>query len=251
MADTGAHPVVSSNHFIGGATFEKGRFLVDAEAYCKTYTGLQEYLFVSQFLKNSDFPEYFPGGGGGGGGEPAPAGQQPSVYVTGSGCAYGLDLLFRYKSRKYTSWLSFSLGRSIQNYSGINYGNNIPSPVDQPFQLSWTNMVSAGKWNFGTMTLWSAGKPYIDFSMGSSNQSMIRYYKRLPDYFRTDLSVNYSLAIRNARLKPGIALINIFNTHNYFDINTRKFDFASTSFSEVTLIQSQAFSINAFIHFTF
>ncbi len=175
----------------------------------------------------------------------------PSFYVTGTGRSYGMDLLLRYKGRKYTSWLSYSLGRSIQNYSVINFGNDIPAPTDQPYQLSWTNMLSAGKLNFGTITLLSSGRPYIDFSTSSINLPIVRNYKRLPDYFRSDFSINYNFSLHKAKFKTGLSFINIFNTQNYFDVNTRKFDFENTSFSETTLIQSQSFSINMFIHFVF
>lgn len=250
MADNTSHPVVSSIHYLAGVTFEKGRFLLDAEGYYKTYSGLQEYIFVSQYLKNSDFHEYFPGVNNLN--EPPPNNPpQPSFYITGNGKSYGIDILIKYKGKNYSSWLSCSTGRSIQNYQRINGGDDIPSLVDQPFQLSWTNMFTAGKWNIGTMTLWSAGKPYLSHSVVNSDQTILRVYNRLPDYFRTDLSVNYSLAIHGVQLKPGISLNNLFNTHNYFDITTRKFDFESTSFTGVTLIESQAFSINAFIHFVF
>ncbi|MDP4290115.1 MAG: TonB-dependent receptor, partial [Bacteroidota bacterium] len=61
LADDSLHPVEKSNHFILGSTFEKGHFLIDVEAYYKNFKGLQEYLYISQFLKNSDFPNYFPG----------------------------------------------------------------------------------------------------------------------------------------------------------------------------------------------
>lgn len=247
MADNKTHPAVSSVHYVGGMTFEKGKFLFDAEAYYKTYSGLQEYFFVSQYLKNSDFHEYFPQGGGPALVKPP----EPRFYITGTGRAYGLDLLLSYKMQRYTTWLSFSLGRSIRNFSEINNGNNIPSPVDQPFQLSWTNMYSTGRWNLGSMTLYSAGRPFIDFTRSTPDQTAVRDYKRLPDYFRTDLSVNYTLPLYNGKLKPGIALINVFNTQNFFDVNTKRFDFESTSFSEAILIRSQAFSINAFIHFLF
>ena len=248
MADNGAHPVVSSNHYIGGFTLEKGKILFDAEGYYKTYSGLQEYLFVSPFLKNSDFDRYFPREEGE---NPPPPAQQPSLLLTGTGHSYGVDLMLRYKGRMYTSWLSLTLGRSIQNYPAINSGDDIPSPVDQPFQLSWTNLVSRGRWNFSTMTLLSSGKPFFDKVKNNFGQPEYRIYKRLPDYFRSDLSVNYSFPVGKVMFKPGIALINLFNTHNFLDVNTRRFDFESGSFSEVNLIQSQAFSINAFIHFDF
>ena len=80
---------------------------------------------------------------------------------------------------------------------------------------------------------------------------LIREYRRLPDYFRSDISVNYNFNLRKAKFKTGLIFLNIFNTRNYFDINTRKFDFENSTFSETTLVQSQSFSINCFIHFVF
>jgi len=246
MADGKAHPAVASNHYIAGFTAEKGRFLLDAEVYYKTFTGIQEYVFLSQFLEHSDFPKYFPGSNTG---NPGPKDNKASFYVTGKGKSYGVDLFLKYKGRIYASWLSWSVGHSVQNYAEINAGSEIPAPADQPFQLSWTNLVSAGRWNFGTILLYSAGRPYIDYASGGNRLPIERNYKRLPTYFRSDVSINRNFSIGRATLKGGVALINIFNTQNYFDVNTRKFDFAHSAFSETTLIQSQPFTINMFIHF--
>jgi ferric enterobactin receptor len=246
LADDSLHPAISSDHFIAGFTAEKGRFLFDAEAYYKTFTGLQEYIFLSQYLKNSDFPNYFPKKG-----EKNNSYSSPSYYVTGAGQSYGIDLLMRYKSRIYTSWISFSLGRSLQHFKQINNNQEIPSTADQPYQMSWTNMLSLGKWNLGTITLMSSGKPYIDFAHSSAYPEIVRNYKRLPDYFRSDVSVNYNFSILKMKFKTGVTLYNIFNTQNYFDINNRKFDFENNSFSETTLIRSQSLSVNLFVHFIF
>jgi ferric enterobactin receptor len=247
LSDNELHPAVASNHFIFGMTAEKGRFLFDAEGYIKSFSGLQEYIYISQFLKNSDFPGVFPKKLE----QPEPDPSKPSFFITGTGRSYGIDLLLKYKSRIFTSWVSYSYGRSLHQYNYINYGNEIPAPNDQPHQFSWTNMLSAGKWNFGTITLFSSGRSYIDFTRGNSTLPLLRTYKRLPNYFRSDFSVNYNFSIRKAKFKTGATFINIFNTENYFDINTRKFDFENTSFSETTLIQSQSFSINLFVHFVF
>jgi ferric enterobactin receptor len=246
LADDSLHPAISSDHFIAGFTAEKGRFLFDVEAYFKTFTGLQEYIFLSQYLKNSDFPDYFPKKGDGN-----TLYASPSYYVTGAGQSYGVDLLLRYKSPVYTSWISFSLGRSLQHFRQINYNQEIPSPADQPYQLSWTNMLSLGKWNFGTITLLSSGKPYIDFTQSTGYPEIVRNYNRLPDYFRSDISANYNFSILKMKFKTGATIYNIFNTQNYFDINNRKFDFENNSFSETTLIRSQSLSVNLFIHFIF
>jgi ferric enterobactin receptor len=248
MADDKDHPAVASNHYVAGFTTEKGRFLFDAEVYYKTFTGIQEYVFVSQFLEHSDFPNYFPDNGTG---NPQPKDKKASFYVTGKGKSYGVDLLVRYKGQNFASWLSWSLGHSKQSFAEINSGGDVPAPTDQPFQLSWTNMYSTGNWNFGTILLYSAGRPYIDYATSSNHLPIERNYKRLPDYFRTDISVNRNFSVGKVKLKGGVAFINIFNTQNYFDVNTRKFDFENSSFSETTLVQSQPFSINMFIHFVF
>jgi ferric enterobactin receptor len=246
LADNTTHPEVTSTHVIAGFTYEKGRFMLDAEGYYKSYSGLQEYIFLSQYLKNSDFPNYFKK-------NPLPPDvSKPSYYITGTGRAFGTDLMLRYKAKNFTSWLSYSFGRSFQKFSAINYGKEIPGVNDQPYQLSWTNMLIAGKWNFGTVTLYSTGKPYIDFTKTNGITPPIeRVYKRLPDYFRSDFSVNYNISVKEARLKTGVTFLNIFNTQNYFDISTRRFDFSTTSFSETSVIQSQSFSVNLFLHFLF
>jgi ferric enterobactin receptor len=247
LAENSAHPEVTSNHLIAGFTIEKGNFLFDAEGYYKSFTGLQEYIYLSQYLEHTHFPDYFPNK------PPAPDKSRPSYYLTGTGRAYGIDLMLRFKAKSFTSWLSYSYGRSFQKFADINYGNEIPGVNDQPYQLSWTNMLVAGKWNFGTVTLYSTGKPYIDPKTKTNNFNLpiLRVYDRLPDYFRSDFSVNYNLSLKKARLKTGVTFLNIFNTQNYFDINTRKFDFTNTSFSATDIIQSQSFSVNLFLHFLF
>ena len=247
LADDYLHPAVNSNHFILGFTAEKGRFLLDAETYIKSYSGLQEYIFMSQFLKNSDFHDMFPKKLQ----PPEPDPSRPSYFLTGNGRSYGLDLMLKYESSRFTSWLSYSYGRSLHQFKDINFGEDIPAPTDLPHQFSWTNMVTAGKWNFGTITLLSSGRSYVDFTKGTNSLPLVRTYKRLPDYFRSDFSVNYNFSVRKAKFKTGATFINIFNTENYFDINTRRFDFENNSFSETTLTQSQAFSINLFVHFVF
>lgn len=245
LADQSSHPVLTSTHFILGSTYEFGKFLFDAEAYYKNYNGLQEYIYISQYIKNGDFSSYFPPKDG-----PAtnPI-QQPSYYVEGKGKSYGIDFFFRYKTKGYTSWLSYSLSKSTRQFSMLNNNKEMPSPTDQTHQVSWTNMFSFGKWNFGAITLFTTGRPYLDNTHNNQDMLTVRYYKRLPDFFRADLSSNYNFRIRNARLKIGATVINIFNTTNYFDVNTRKFDFENTSFAETNLIQSQGLTLNLFLHF--
>ena len=253
LADDSIHPVLRSNHYIVGSSFEIGNFLFDVEGYYKFFYGLQEYLFISQYLKNSDFPTYFSKKGENRNnrqnGLMKISQTQASYFAIGSGKSYGIDFLIRYKLGNFTSWVSYSLGRSLHQFPMINSGNEIPAPTDQKHQVSWTNMLSIKKWNFSTTSLFASGRPYIDYTVNDQNIPTLRSYQRLPDYWRSDFSINYNFNLGRVKMKMGASILNLFNTQNYFDVSTRKFDFDNTSFSETTLIHSQDLSFNLFLHF--
>jgi hypothetical protein len=264
LADNDVHPVLQSTHYIIGSTYEIDNFLFDVEAYRKNYTGLQEYIYISQFLKNSDFPNYFPQNNPTIPNVPnvpnVPNNQNnnlmpnapnppPSYFIKGDGKSYGVDFFLRYKFRNYSSWLSYSLSKSLRQFTLINNGAETPAPTDQLHQISWSNMISVGKWNFGTTTLFTSGRPYIDFATNGNDYLTTRHYKRLPNYSRSDISANYNFLLGPIKMKIGATIVNIFNTQNFFDINIRKFDFQNASFSETNLIRSQQRSLNLFLHF--
>ncbi|MDP4292591.1 MAG: hypothetical protein Q8908_16040, partial [Bacteroidota bacterium] len=60
---------------------------------------------------------------------------------------------------------------------------------------------------------------------------------------------NYNFLFEKAKIKVGATIINIFNTNNYFDVNSRKFDFDNTIFNETNIIRAQKLSFNLFLHF--
>jgi len=219
-----------------------------AEAYYKQYSGLQE-KYISQYLRSTDFDRHFrpenfyppPG-------EPVPP--EHSYFLTGSGQTLGIDIFASLKTKVYINWLSYTLSKSMQQFDAINGGDEIPSLTDQRHQVSFSNLFTTGKWNFGAVVLFSKGRPYIASPM-SHILPITREYRRLPNFFRTDLSANYNFFIQSLRVKTGISVINLFNRQNYFDVNTRTFNFDNTTFSETNLIQSQRLSLNVFLHISF
>jgi hypothetical protein len=248
LADGSLHPVLTSNHYVLGTDFKFGDFLFDFEAYYKQLDGIQEYFYVSQFRKGTDLDRFFPPK------KPKPATDyynQPSFFIYGDGRAFGVDFLVRYKRKYFTSWLSYAISRSLHQFDAVNWGREMPSSTDQLHQLSFTNMVALGKWNLGAITFFSTGRPYFESSVNQYDGSVVRTYSRLPDYFRLDLSANYSFGIGNARFKIGSSIINVLNTENYFDQNTREINYETTSFSQTNLIRSRARSLNLFLHFSF
>ena len=251
LSDGLIHPVVKSDHFIIGSTYESENIVFDIEGYYKIYSGLQEYLYVSP--QNPNLPNYFPKNSpnnltnpGNSIVHPKPTDSihtQASYFIAGTGKAFGIDFSVRYKFRNFISWVSYSLSKSTQQFPSINQNKEFPSPADQTHQFSWANMLTLNKWNFGTTTLFNTGRPYIDFTQNHQNIPTTMVYKQLPNYFRCDLSCNYNFLICGVKLKTGATIINIFNTKNYFDI--------STSFSETNIIPAQKLSLNLFVHFVF
>ncbi|MGV8135359.1 MAG: TonB-dependent receptor plug domain-containing protein [Mangrovibacterium sp.] len=234
LADGKTNPVISSNHYIAGVSYETARFFFDVEGYYKTAKGLQEYLFFQD-----------PGERGSSGNtDPA-----PSRFISGTGTAAGIDFLIKYEIPDFTSWISYSVSKSRLNFEEVNEGKEIPSDYDQPHEIKWVMIYSLKRWNFSTLSLFQSGRPYVKSSEKEDDFTTTRVYSRLPDYFRVDCSANYNFLIGKVYVKPGLSILNVLNTKNYLDIYTR--DFNSRDYHEATLIKAQKFTLNFFLDFQF
>jgi len=241
IANGDVNPVVSSNHFIVGASLEKKKFFFDLEAYYKTLDGLQEYLF---FINPDNRP-----------------GKENiihdiidpnlSKFVSGKGEAYGIDFLAKYTNTKFTSWLAYSLSKSTRNFSEINDGEDIPAIFDQTHELKWTNLYDLNKWNFSTLMIYNTGHPYIKSTSQNENFNTVREYERLPNYFRVDFSLNYNFNFKKVNIKPGLSVLNVFNTDNYLDVYVRNFNVDGAEVNETTLVKAQELTFNFFVNFSF
>ena len=244
IADDDKHPVLSSNHFIGGTTFTYKHFSLDAEFYYKTIDGLQLFLYIPPFQRNVAPGGFIPPG-------QAKRVQLPSKFITGTGNATGLDLLLKYESTHYTSWISYSHSKAIRNFVEINHNEDIPAPFDKTHELKWTNLLTFGKWNFSGMWIYSTGQPYVKSQTVDNTLTAMFTYDRLPDFKRVDLAANYNLQIQKVRIKLGMSVINIFNQENYNDIYSRDFNFDTTTFNETTYMRSLGITPNFFISFQY
>ncbi len=241
LADGKIHPVVSSNHYIIGASYETRKLFFDVEAYYKTVNGLQSYLFYQNPDERRTMPiPNLP-----------PEEQESSTFVSGTGKAYGIDFLLKYEYTNFTSWLAYSLSKSTRSFNKINNGANIPAEFDQTHEVKWTNIYAFKNWSFSTLALYTTGHPYIESTVKDDDFNTIRTYNRLPDYFRVDLSVNYNFNIKNVNIKPGFSILNAFNTENYLDIYVRDFNIQDNEFSETTLVKAQDLTFNFFVNFRF
>jgi outer membrane receptor for ferrienterochelin and colicin len=243
LADEDLHPVVSSNHYIAGAGFETKKMYFDLELYYKSVQGLQEYLF---YQNPGDRQPGTPGNK-----PPEPGADKLSQFISGTGRAIGIDFLAKYENTNYTSWLAYSLSKATRNFNEINAGADIPAQYDQTHEIKWTNIYNYKKWYFSTLTLFTTGHPYIAGTEKDDDFNTLRTYSRLPDYFRFDVSLNYNFNLKKVYIKPGLSILNAFNTENYLDIYVRNFDVQNNPFQETTLIKAQELTLNFFVNFRF
>ena len=243
LADNQQYPVLSSNHLILGSAYESGKITLDVEAYYKTFEGLQQQVTIVDGPDKYDFKRQTPVLSF----DTSPT----SIIASGSGRSFGLDFLLKYQERNYQGWVSYSLGKSLQNYDMINEGNDIPAAVDRLHALDLTQMYSKGNWNFSLVYLFSTGQPYIVANRQQEEQMVYQTFRRLPNYHRVDVSANYSFHIKKARFRLGLSIINLLDRQNYYDIDRRNFLFNNISYEETSIIKSQGITPNVFLQFRF
>ena len=243
LADNQQYPVLSSNHLILGSAYESGKITLDVEAYYKTFEGLQQQVTIVDGPDRYDFRRQTPVLSF----DTSPT----SIIASGSGRSFGLDFLLKYQEKNYQGWVSYSLGKSLQNYDMINEGNDIPAAVDRLHALDLTQMYSKGNWNFSLVYLFSTGQPYIVANRQQEEQMVYQTFRRLPNYHRVDVSANYSFHIKKARFRLGLSIINLLDRQNYYDIDRRNFLFNNISYEETSIIKSQGITPNVFLQFRF
>ena len=117
---------------------------------------------------------------------------------TGNGLAYGLELIIKKNYGKFTGWVSYTLGRSERNFDKINNGNTFPAKFDRRHDLSLvSSYVFNEKWDASIVYVYATGSAYtLPSSWYFINNTPVKEYgdyngARMPDYNRTDISVNY------------------------------------------------------------
>lgn len=139
--------------------------------------------------------------------------------LVGKGKAYGLELMLRKNNGKFTGWLSYTLSWSDRNFDELNNGNTYFAKYDRRHNLSVVGMYDLNsKWNFGITQVFSSGNR---FTMPTSwyfiNNNPVKEYSeynnaKMPNYLRTDLSVNYFFLKTNK--KESALNFSIYNTFN-------------------------------------
>jgi len=211
-------PVGRSQHLMGGISYENKSFLIDVEGYYKRLTGLTQYT-ITQTQTGG-----FGGGGFGGGGND---GDVVEDFYSGTGRAYGLEVLLQKKLGHYTGWIGYTLADAQNKFSV--FGNSYyPADQDIRHEFKAINMYHLNRWNFSAVFIFATGHPYTaplsTYSFVTADGNTETYFnvsgknaERLPDYHRLDLSATYDLLRINGD-KIGSIGLSLFNVYNHVNI---------------------------------
>lgn len=139
--------------------------------------------------------------------------------LKGKGKAYGLEMMLKKNKGKFKGWLSYTLSWSDRNFEKLNNANTYYAKYDRRHNLSLVGTYDLNsKWNFGVTQIFSSGNR---FTMPTSwyfiNNNPVKEYSeynnaQMPNYIRTDLSVNYFFMKKTK--KESALNFSIYNTFN-------------------------------------
>ncbi len=160
------------------------------------------------------------------------------VILPGTARAYGLELLLRKNTGRFTGWLAYTLSRSEQRTpgrtpeeSGINNGNWYSTGYDKPHDISFTGSYEISeKWQLNTNFVYQTGLPttYPTGQYRFENLNIPVYSprnsNRLPAYHRLDISATYVPKRKSGNFESSwnFGIYNVYNRMNAVSLSFRK-----------------------------
>lgn len=139
--------------------------------------------------------------------------------LVGKGKSYGLECMLKHENEKFKGWISYTLSWSIRQFDQLNNGEPFYAKYDRRHNLSLVGTYSLGKkWNVGLTQIFSSGNRFtLPTSWYFLNNNPIKEYSQynnsqMPNYIRTDISVNYWLT-KTAKRESAL-VFSVYNTFN-------------------------------------
>ena len=127
---------------------------------------------------------------------------ETDVFET-EGKAYGIEFLLKKTTGKLNGWISYTYSRTFLRQDDplagelVNNGNYYPASFDKPNMVNFIgNYRFSHRYSLSVNMVYSTGRPItLPLAIVQSGGASTLYYSdrneyRIPDYFRTDISVN-------------------------------------------------------------
>lgn len=215
VANGDSLPVISSNHFIAGFTYDAtSRLQFDVESYFKRTKGL-----VSQGLVPSLVNQKY-------------RLRQLSFYTSND--IVGVDVLAKYLYPKGQVALAYSISQSTVFSKNLKVDNNYPAYNDQRHEFKAFASHKVWRFNFSAAWIFGSGKPWDELILYNNLKIAPDYERnshRLGSYHRLDLSTSYEQKIGSTLLSVTASIFNVYDKDNEI---MRSYGFSNTPFQDVS-----------------
>ncbi|CAL2076159.1 TonB-dependent receptor plug domain-containing protein [Tenacibaculum sp. 190524A05c] len=213
LADNDDIPILSNYQLTTGFLFDKNNWKLDIEGYYRYTEGLT--TSTRGFNSNAITDSYF----------------------SGKSSAYGIDILIKKRIKRFRTWLSYSLSKTLFNFGDLQNGN-FAGNFDQRHVISFSNTYKLKRFQFSLGWHFATGKPFSTPSgigtftnENNETESFLEYGSqnntRLVSYHKLDGSILYDFKLgkhKNTKARIGVSFLNIYNHTNqidrFFNINS-------------------------------
>jgi outer membrane receptor protein involved in Fe transport len=200
LSDTHIRPQQGNQFSLGYyRNFKKGTIEASVEVYYKQLKNFLDYKSGAELVLNHHI--------------------ETDVFTT-KGRAYGAELLLKKTAGRLNGWFSYTWSRTQLRQNDplagevINQGHYYPASFDKPHNVNFVGNYSfSHRYSLSMNVVYSTGRPItLPLAIFNLGGTPGLYYSqrnqyRIPDYFRTDLSVNIE---GNHKLKQA--------THNFWSV---------------------------------
>ncbi len=204
LSDEELIEIGSAVHYVGGASYKVGSWLIDVESYYKDLQGITE--FSLQFRRGPDD-------------------EVEELFRTGDGIAKGVEILLQKTQGKYTGWISYTLSDIQNTFPDLNDGFAYRPLHYQQHEFKMVHAIEIDQWNFSSNFIYGSGKPFSEPSnryqielldgrsleyvgLGPRNSSFN------PAYIRLDVSATLKFDIGKADASLGLSFFNLLGRRN-------------------------------------
>ena len=195
LANTNNIPLVKSQQVSAGISYNHNNLLVSLEGYYKNVSNItaQSQGFQNQFQFTNDIGSY---------------------------TVKGIDFLINKRISNFSTWLSYSYSKNDYHFENLNDGNSFPNTLDLQHVANASLTYNYNNFKVGFGINWHSGRPFTPpSSLQDESNMMVEYNepnsRRLPAYFRTDISAIYNFSISKGVIADiGASVWNIFNQTN-------------------------------------
>lgn len=144
-----------------------------------------------------------------------------SLILGGKGMGYGIELMVRKNTGRFTGWIAYTLSQTRTKINGINDGRWFNATSDRRHDLALTGIFRlSGTWHLSGTWIYSSGQPLTAPDVKYEISGVTCYYYsrrnsyRTPPTHRLDLSATYTHVGRKLTYEWAFGLYNAYCRYN-------------------------------------